>query len=309
MANLKKSTLMIQFIGKPSKIDWRRLPMFDKLLNFHRFDLKITPQTAFLIRSGNDDIEPNKIDMEFVRIETPYGRTVYIPGSSLKGPFRNHVGTLLKGMEKNVCLLERGNDCKEKLNKRSPALENYNKACYACRMFGSTEFASIVRFEDFFPYRLNDTPEQKARSIKSIEKYSYVRHGVKIDRKTGSASRNALFDAEAIVGGEFFGTLVMKNPEMWQVAMIFKAIEDINLGLQKIGGMKSRGFGKVKIDIESVNVETFSDKITFFDLKNGTLSLQPSIKPSDGLFSKSYKFTDQQIEDYKTMVYGNLKDW
>jgi CRISPR/Cas system CSM-associated protein Csm3 (group 7 of RAMP superfamily) len=293
--------------------------MFDKLLNFHRFDLKITPQTAFLIRSGNDDIEPNKIDMEFVRVETPYGRTVYIPGSSLKGPFRNHVSTLLKGIGKNVCLLQKGSDCilkareerkkQEKPKKNSFFLDDYKDACYACRMFGSTEFASIVRFEDFFPYRLNDTPEQKAKSIESIEKYSYVRHGVKIDRKTGSASLNMLFDAEAIVGGEFFGTLVMKNPEMWQVAMIFKVIEDINLGLQKIGGMKSRGFGKVKIDIESINVETFSDKITFFDLKNGTSSLQLPVKPSDGLFSKSYKFTGQQIEDYKMVIYKNLKDW
>jgi|YelNatPaOPRAMG01_1025707.scaffolds.fasta_scaffold08290_4 CRISPR-associated protein Csm3 len=278
--------------------------MFDKLLNFHRFELKIIPQTAFLIRSGDDDIEPNKVDMEFVRVDTPYGRTVYIPGSSLKGPFRNHVSTLLKGIGKNVCLLEKDNNCNSK---------QYEDACYACRMFGSTKFASIVRFEDFFPYRLNATPEEKSESIKSIEKYSYVRHGIKIDRKTGSASSRALFDAEAIVGGEFFGTLVMKNPEIWQVAMIFKAIEDINLGLQKIGGMKSRGFGKVKIYIESVNVETLSNEISFFDPKSNSkkriIHLDSYMKPSGGLFSESYKFEDQQIENYKTMLYKNLGDW
>lgn len=283
--------------------------MFDKLLNFHRFDLKITPQTAFLIRSGNDEIEPNKVDMEFVRINTPYGRTVYIPGSSLKGPFRNHASTILKGIGKNVCLLEKGNDCKELLNKDKSALENYKTACYACRMFGSTEFASIVRFEDFFPYKLNASPEEKSKAVEAIEKYSYVRHGVKINRKTGSASSRALFDAEAIVGGEFFGTLVMKNPEIWQVAMIFKVIEDMNLGLQKIGGMKSRGFGKVKIDIESVEVETFSDNITFFDLNKGSISIRPQIKNSEGFFSKSYKFTSQEIENYKALLHQNIGEW
>jgi len=284
--------------------------MFDKLLNFHKFDLKITPQTAFLISSGKDDpqIEPNKIDMEFVRINTPYGRTVYIPGSSLKGPFRNYISTILKGTGRRVCLLEKGDDC-QKILKENSALSNYEKACYACRMFGTTKFASIVRFEDFFPYRLNSNAKEKADAIKSIEKYSYVRHGVKINRKTGSAFRQALFEAEALVGGEFFGTLILKNPEIWQVEMIFKTIEDINLGFQKIGGMKSRGFGKVKIEIESVNVETLSDKISFFDLKKGIVSIQPEIKSDEGIFSKSYKFTDQKIEDYKNLLYQNIGEW
>jgi CRISPR-associated RAMP protein (TIGR02581 family) len=241
--------------------------MFKTIRNYHKLHLKITPKSGFHIGAGEPDTSPVASDAEFVRVNTPWGRTVYMPGSSLKGVFRADAEALLKSMGKEVCDLSldfdkknktiiRGDkDCGVKFDKFTEKSEDiYPNVCYSCKTFGNMKMSSVVRIEDFFPFTDNDN--NKKEKIKEIEKFSSIRNGIKIDRYSGSTARGALYDFEVLNGGDFYGNIILKNPEIWQVLLIYKTISNINDGFVKVGGKKSRGLGNLNIEIESVEINT-----------------------------------------------------
>jgi CRISPR/Cas system CSM-associated protein Csm3 (group 7 of RAMP superfamily) len=131
------------------------------------------------------------------------------------------------------------------------------------------KMSSVVRIEDFFPFTEKDDEKNKKEKIKEIEKFSSIRNGIKIDRYTGSTAGNALFDFEVLNGGDFYGNIILKNPEIWQVLLIYKTISNINAGFVKVGGKKSRGLGNLSIEIESVEINTKNnDGVTFTKFEN-----------------------------------------
>lgn len=248
--------------------------MFKTIRNYHKFILKITPKSGFHIGAGEPDTSPVASDAEFVRVNTPWGRTVYMPGSSLKGVFRSDAEALLKSMGKEVCDLTKGNrndkDCGVKFDKFTEKSEDvYPNVCYSCKTFGNMKMSSVVRIEDFFPFTEKDDEKNKKEKIKEIEKFSSIRNGIKIDRYSGSTARGALYDFEVLNGGDFYGNIILKNPEIWQVLLIYKTISNINAGFVKVGGKKSRGLGNLSIEIESVEINTKNnDGVTFTKFEN-----------------------------------------
>jgi CRISPR-associated RAMP protein (TIGR02581 family) len=256
--------------------------MFKTIRNYHKFILKITPKSGFHIGAGEPDTSPVASDAEFVRVNTPWGRTVYMPGSSLKGVFRSDAEALLKSMGKEVCdlslnfhkknkvIIKGDKDCGVKFDKFTEKSEDvYPNVCYSCKTFGNMKMSSVVRIEDFFPFTEKDDEKNKKEKIKEIEKFSSIRNGIKIDRYTGSTAGNALFDFEVLNGGDFYGNIILKNPEIWQVLLIYKTISNINAGFVKVGGKKSRGLGNLSIEIESVEINTKNnDGVTFTKFEN-----------------------------------------
>ena len=297
--------------------------MFKTIRNFHKFFLKVTPKTALHIGAGDPDISPVASDMTFTRIKTPYGTTMYLPGSSFKGVFRSDSEALLDALNKETCKLMSGKkkdkDCGNNdvfKNKEEIAEEVYPKVCPACKTFGNMKMASVVRFEDFFPYKSEETDEIKANKVNEIEKYIAIRNGIKIDRLTGSTVKNALFDFEVLSGGEFFGNLILKNPEIWQVLLINKTIDSINSGYIKIGGKKSRGLGQIKLEIEKLEIySTSNDGINFTkydnnNFKNNHLLFDAKNKERDLIGTKFILDNEEEIKNYFDTLIKNLpKEW
>ena len=69
--------------------------MFSRQLNQIRIDLSLTPRAPLLIRSGRKGADPTRPELECVRTEWGGVKSVYIPGSSLKGVMRSHAERLL----------------------------------------------------------------------------------------------------------------------------------------------------------------------------------------------------------------------
>jgi len=287
--------------------------MFKSFRSFHTLKLVIEPETSLLIKSGDTPVDPTVPDMAFVRISTPYGETVYIPGSSLKGVMRSHAAQLLAGVGKKVCALSGSNgDCgnevrngKRVMNMESGA-QRYEHSCYVCRTFGSTALASIIRVADFFPYPYNAPDEEKRKKIQEISKMLGFKTGIKIDPKSGTVQRGALYTAEILSGGRFYGELVLKNPEIWQLGLIFKIIEDMNNGVVRLGHMSTRGLGKVKVTIEELSIETTSsDGIAFTKFDGGFSKevLKVQTEPETKGFMSHYSFKGDALESFKQMVY------
>ncbi|MDI3517534.1 MAG: hypothetical protein PWP09_1600 [Thermotogota bacterium] len=287
--------------------------MFKSFRSFHTLKLVIEPETSLLIKSGDTPVDPTVPDMAFVRIPTPFGETVYIPGSSLKGVMRSHAAQLLAGVGKDICAISVANgDCGnkavngEKVMNIDSGVLRYQHSCHVCRTFGSTALASVVRVADFFPYPYDAPEEEKKKKISEISKMLGFKTGIKIDPKSGTVQSRALYTAEILSGGRFYGELVLKNPEIWQLGLIFKVIEDMNNGVVRLGHMSTRGLGKVKVTIEEVFVETTSSDGIAFTKFNGDFSqeiLKVQAKPEIKGFISHYSFKENSLESLKETVY------
>lgn len=80
----------------------------------------------------------------------------------------------------------------------------------------------------------------------------YTRHGIKVDRKTKTAKAGSLFDYEFIEKGtEFVGTILFPvDIEREDLKFLLASLYH----LEFIGGLKSRGLGKVDVKIEGKDI-------------------------------------------------------
>lgn len=191
--------------------------------------------TPLHIGSGRPEVEIGEVDMPILR--NPNGRP-YVPGSSLKGRVRTEVERIAKQEGRYICTPpDVGQMCGTLRNR----VEDF---CLACRIFGTAgriSVASKVKFRDAYP----------------VEEVSELleRTGTAIDRKRGSVARGALYTIEAVPAGVKFGLEVVGenlSDEEWRFLLAgLKSVED-----SALGGSSTRGFGKVKLNLETVSERT-----------------------------------------------------
>ncbi|MBT9140012.1 MAG: hypothetical protein DDT30_00584 [Dehalococcoidia bacterium] len=203
----------------------------------------------------------------------------FIPGSSFKGVLRSNIESFLRALpEKGAelaceaatksCISK---DLKKKLmNSKDPDNELWNKSCEVCRLFGSNWIASKVSVadmpvaDDFF------RPEWIA-----------VRDGVVIDRETETAAGKLKYDFEAVPAQTCFAfELLVENPEDYQLGLLLLGLDFFNQGLARLGGITSRGLGRVEITIDSVAEHTFDSIMSALAPAKKAEASQPS-PPAD----------------------------
>ena len=269
--------------------------MFKKLHNQAKISFKIKPITPLLIQSGQTGLDPTLPDMRFIRTKCLWGdEVIFIPGSSLKGVIRSHAEKLLRTMKLRACeittkpceqlydrdyssyrrqleVCERNrrrerpslprqqmvaNYVKNKTSNELPEKLPYAIHCYACRTFGSTSLSSRVRVVDTYPWRWNMSEEEQKKAVEKVMSGTMVRPGVAIDRRMGSVSHGP-FDFEVVTGGTFYGDIVIRNFQLWQLALVLVALRDIDEGYQQLGYGKSRGLGRVSLNCSSLEIESY----------------------------------------------------
>ncbi len=197
-------------------------------------------------------------DFVVIKLRDAGGREFpLIPGSSWKGALRSHVIKLMRSEGLKVCDGLPGSTCL-----RGDEFEWLDRAgasaasivndianasppiCLACMIFGAPGLASHARFYDSYPvggYRLG------------------YRTMVAIDRRTGTARRGALFSVEYVEpGAEFSFRVELINLPNYAVGVIAESLLDMDNGLLKVGGLKTRGFGWVRIKELSIKVYDYS---------------------------------------------------
>jgi CRISPR-associated protein Csm3 len=191
--------------------------------------------TPLHIGSGKPEVEIGGVEMPV--LTDPNGQP-YIPGSSLKGRVRAEAERIAreKGME--VC---RPPDVK---NMCGSLKTNVGDFCICCKIFGTAgniSVASKVKFRDAYPM-------SKVEAL-------LERTGIAIDREKGTVSRGALYTIQAIPAGTTFNLEVvaenLADGELKFLLAALKSVED-----SALGGSSTRGFGKIKMNIEKVSERT-----------------------------------------------------
>ena len=237
--------------------------MHKRIVNQATVKIVISPVGPLLIKAGDQGADPTKPDMEFVETYYAGDRSVYLPGSSLKGAIRAHCERIVRTLggeepndenvwacfsvsddkNKKACSERLDEKNKERKKQRQPELtgaEIYASSCTACQLFGNSSIASRVRITDAYP---------KASKEIQLEE----RNGVAIDRVYGSVAVGP-FNFEVLTAGEFKTTITVNNFTTAQLALIALAIRDFDEQRVSIGFAKSRGLGQVNMKVNSVEI-------------------------------------------------------
>ena len=231
--------------------------MHKKFVNHCTIDLTIIPDGPILIKSGKEGADPTKPDMEFVETYHAGGRTIYLPGSSLKGAIRAHAERIVRtvGGDNNTQKLWASDPMKgDYLPKNLSSHEIYKQSSFTDQMFGNTSIASRLRIEDAYP--------EKSKPVRTEE-----RNGVAIDRVFGSVAVGP-FNYQVCTAGEFKTKLHLKNFTLAQLGLIGLVLRDLNDGWFGLGFAKSRGLGTVKIQLNKAVVQ-----YPGCELKNGNIHI------------------------------------
>ncbi|MGK4007821.1 CRISPR-associated RAMP protein Csx7 [Sorangium sp. So ce1036] len=235
--------------------------MFKKSYNRAVLGVRVETVTPLLIRAGDAGIDPTAADLSCVRTRhAVHGRTVYIPGSSLKGVIRSAAEASVRGETfggaRGACNpLDHKNECNAHANSdRFPTATIYRDQCLACRLFGSLAIKGRAAVRDLFPWlergdeaaRPGGTNHQRANQVEQ-------RHGVAIDRILGSVKPGALFDQELVPAGvAFWGEIALENYQVWQLGLLVRALDEISEGFAQLGSSKSRGLGFARAEVISI---------------------------------------------------------
>lgn len=215
--------------------------MHKQMVNQAIIELTISPVGPLLIKASDQGADPTKPDMEFVETYHEGDRSVYLPGSSLKGAIRAHCERIVRTLGGNVTAcdpLERNSPCGNLVEENTATL--YKNTCTVCQIFGSTEISAHARIADAYP-------------VNPKEIHREERNGVAIDRVFGSVAVGP-FNFEVITSGEFKTTIRVKNFTTSQLAFIALAIRDFDQQRVGIGFAKSRGLGQVNMKVNRVTI-------------------------------------------------------
>jgi CRISPR/Cas system CSM-associated protein Csm3 (group 7 of RAMP superfamily) len=226
--------------------------MHKRFVNQCTIALTIVPCGPILIKSGKEGADPTKPDMEFVETYHAGGRSIYLPGSSLKGAIRAHAERIVRTVgrdrnPKNPNILWANDPLNDDYGylknngKPLPASEIYKQSSFTDQMFGNTSIASRVRIEDAYPV------EPKQMKLEE-------RNGVAIDRVFGSVAVGP-FNYQVCTSGEFHTKIHLKNFSLAQLGLIGLVLRDLNEGWFGLGFAKSRGLGMVEVKLNSAVVQ------------------------------------------------------
>ena len=168
-----------------------------------------------------------------------------IPGSSVKGVFRSRVEFILRSIGEPAC---EAAECGQ---------------CVACDMFGyaNTDGArrSRIAFKDA-PISLDDAPLEPEQLDSRMH--------VAIDRVTGGASRNRLFEERFVPHGATFDIVVDPlgvDPPSWVRDLLLWVVKDLHDSHVGVGGRTTRGFGTVCV-AEAEHDPSYLDPSSLDDL-------------------------------------------
>jgi CRISPR/Cas system CSM-associated protein Csm3 (group 7 of RAMP superfamily) len=225
--------------------------MHKRLVNHCTIELSLIPDGPILVKSGKEGADPTKPDMEFVETYHAGGRTIYLPGSGLKGAIRAHSERIVRTVGRDTRdandlnalwandPLHDSYDYLKEDDVKNDSQKIHKRSSFTDRLFGNTSIASRLRIEDAYP----------VGAVKLEE-----RNGAAIDRVFGSVAVGP-FNYQVCTSGEFATKIHLKNFTLGQLGLLGLVLRDLNDGWFGIGFAKSRGLGTMTVQFAQATVQ------------------------------------------------------
>lgn len=267
---------------------------------FDTFHSRIILRAYLVAETGlhpgaGSSLEPVGSDSPVLR--DTYGRP-YIPGSSFKGVLRSTIEGIIRGINyqgpkgiqscdiiRDECVKkELRNELKKRYKEGKDRDKKFTeellqRSCSVCRLFGSPWLASKVLIKDLYCTDL-------------WPGYIEVRDGVGIDRDTETAVPKRKYDYEVVPKAtEFDLEIIAENADDIELGLLFIGLREFEKGYASLGGLVSRGLGKVKLQWEKMEL-----------IGNGGASLLDYIRNGGGkkIYPKKTKVEKGLKEEPKT---------
>lgn len=117
------------------------------------------------------------------------------------------------------------------------------------RMWGSSQWKSCVSISEVC------LPKEEDRKTWRELLFQHVA----INRFTGGAAEQKLFNALAITHATFEGKITVFGDELWMLGLIALLFKDLHDGFIRIGSGKTRGYGKVEGKLTQVEVKALRE--------------------------------------------------
>jgi CRISPR-associated RAMP protein (TIGR02581 family) len=222
---------------------------FEKLRVRYRLRAELVAVSGLRVGAGKS-FDAAATDQPVIR--DALGRP-YIPGSSLKGALRSGLESILRGLghkDLQACeLFEKGRRCvgdpddddKGRGGRRRESItlaDVVKGCCTACSLFGSPLLAGRVF--------VHDLPLLSGSSTE-------LRDGVGIHRDLGTAQPSIKYDVEVVpTGTRFQLEMVLENVDPDRLALLLQTVELLHQGEILLGGLTTRGLGKVTLEKRSL---------------------------------------------------------
>jgi len=229
------------------------------LLRYAEIEGYLVNNTPLRVGAGREPPLGSTVDLAVLRVAIGGRSAPYIPGSSLKGVFRSTAIQLARAKGLSVCSGIVPDTCMDWPNpKYGTTLLEYiqerlrmreveeavralhEDTCLLCKMFGAPSFTGHVVFGDAYPVDERGT---------LLEVPIGVRTGIAIDRRTGAVYGHALYQVEYIEPGTRFRfSITATNLPNYALGLLAKILRMLHEGWVRVGGFKTRGFGRVHVE-------------------------------------------------------------
>ena len=217
--------------------------------------LALRPAGPLLVKASHGGADPTRPDVGFARTRHTGLETVYLPGSSLKGALRAHCERVARtvggeGPDRRPRLSCNplgsapdgpGYSCNRRLQglaDRGDARRAYRDSCFVCQVFGNQHEAAHLAIADAYP---SAAPRVEPRA------------SVGVDRVYGSAAVGPL-TYEVVSDGCFQTRIALHNFTLAQLGLLALALRDLAEGRLALGSGKSRGLGRVGVEVSALAI-------------------------------------------------------
>jgi CRISPR/Cas system CSM-associated protein Csm3 (group 7 of RAMP superfamily) len=244
--------------------------------------LTLSPAGPLLVKTAHGGADPTRPDVEFTRTRRAGLDTVYLPGSSLKGALRAHCERIARtvggeGADRRPRLSCNplggapdgpGYSCNRRLQplaERGDGRRAYRDSCFVCQLFGNQHEGAHLAIADAYP---SAPPRVEPRA------------SVGVDRVYGSAVGGPL-TYEVVTDGRFRTEITLHNFTLAQLGLLGLALRDLAAGRLALGSGKSRGLGRVGVEVTALTIRYPGSAV-----HDGTLTslAGAAIGPADQLY-------------------------
>jgi CRISPR/Cas system CSM-associated protein Csm3 (group 7 of RAMP superfamily) len=220
-------------------------------------DLKLAFNGSFLVNdpSQTRTTDPDRNNLpHFSPVRDEEGRPL-LPSSSFRGVLRSRAEMILRTIHGD------GGACREGLA-AGPCppvkeIENVKTLCPACRLFGSSGWRSPLSVLDF---TLAHPPMEHTQDF------------LRIDRFTGSGANHLKFEGRAAVKPVYTGSVRLdlgaaKKAETlpWAMGLLALVLRDMADEEIPVGFGAGKGFGRMKLEVTGVRVDSGAASAFLFD--------------------------------------------